>query len=146
AHLDSEAASLVQAFRQLEGLFPVVRKVEAAGSRLNFSPSRAKIKFLSKRKTGQIFDRLGNVVRFDFSRAHIRGNVDDQAFAKTRDDLVGRRGGHDHVIVGDAGVRWVLRKGSLIYPIFYGWPGSEVVLIPVVNPNACLSRIHRGGG
>src|SRR4029077_15280239 len=66
AHLNAKPNPLVVLLRQIEDELQVIRQLETPRSRLHLPPCRAYVELLSQGKSDEIFDGLGDVVRFNF--------------------------------------------------------------------------------
>jgi len=149
AHLHAESDALVVFLRQVEDELDVVGQFEMPGARLHFSPRRTNVELLSQGKLHQVFNRLRNIVRLDLLCSHVRRDVGDQAFSVIRHNIMGRRGGHDHVIVGNHRVGRILRERTLIQAVGNERAGAEIILPPIVCGNQCMglacSKLSGGG-
>jgi hypothetical protein len=133
AHLNAQANLFVVLLGEIENQLQIIGKLQASRPGLNFPPGWANIKLLPQGESNQILDGLRNVVRLDLLGTHIRGDVGDQPLAIAGYNLFGRRGGHDHFIAGNDGVRRILREWALIQAVSDGRTGAEVVFAPVMG-------------
>src|SRR3984957_19180683 len=139
AHLNAESDAFVGFPGKIEDELHVVGQLEAAGARLDLAPGRSNVQLLSEGKLNQVLDGLGNVVRFNFLRAHVGGDVGDQALAVVRHGFLGRSCGHDDVIGGDKRLGRILGERALVEPVGDWRAGAEVVFVPVVGGNEPVS-------
>src|SRR5215831_12777297 len=77
AHLNAKSNPFVVLLRKIENELHVIRQLESTRSRLDLPPRRPYVELLPQRKTNQVFDGLGNVVRFNFVGATVGRDVCD---------------------------------------------------------------------
>ena len=71
AHLNPESNPFIVFLRKIENELHIIGQLESTRSRLDLPPSRPYVKLLPQGKANQVFDGLGNVVRFNFLCATI---------------------------------------------------------------------------
>src|SRR5215831_10840649 len=139
AHLNPKANPFVVLLRKIKDELHVIRQFEPARSRLYLPPSRTYVKLLPQGKSNQVFDGLGNVVRFNFLYSTVSRDVSDQSLAIVGHDFFRRRRSHHHVIRWDKGLGYVLRKRPLIEPVDDRRARTKVVFVPIMGRNEPVS-------